>query len=310
MNNENVMVSVCMITYNHEKFITQAIEGVLIQKTNFPIELIIGEDCSTDSTRKIIEEYTLQNPGIIKPLYREKNIGIIPNFIATLSKCCGKYIAICEGDDYWTDPLKLQKQVDFLEENEDYIMCYHNAIIIDEHGNLISKSKLPEKMKRDFLNIVLITQTPLILTLSVCFRNLIKEVPTEMSKVLNGDTFLFSLLGSYGKGKYLDDINPAVYRRHTGGIWSMITLEEKSISSITTLFWLAQYYLRIGRNDYAHSFFEHIRYRISNMDSYENKPQQLNFAEKPESLLNRLINITFKFLKEFFHAFKPIRKVK
>ena len=131
------MVSVCMITYNHEKFIAQAIEGVLMQKTSFPIELIISDDCSPDNTKAIIERYAKENPSIIKPIYRNPNIGVMPNFIDSLKRCSGKYIAYCDGDDYWTDPLKLQKQVECLENDPNCSIVCTDFITIDENGNEI-----------------------------------------------------------------------------------------------------------------------------------------------------------------------------
>ena len=100
-----------------ENFIKDAIEGILMQKTSFPIELIIGEDCSTDNTRKIVEDYEEKYPNLIFAQYSEKNLGMMNNFFNVLQAAVGKYIALCEGNDYWTDPLKLQKQVYFLEEN-------------------------------------------------------------------------------------------------------------------------------------------------------------------------------------------------
>ena len=120
---EKPLVSVFMITYNHEKFIAQAIEGVLMQKTNFPFELIIGEDCSTDRTREIVVDYAQRFPEIIKPILHEKNVGMKSNMNTCMQACSGKYTAICEGDDYWIDSLKLQKQVGFLEAHSDFSMC-------------------------------------------------------------------------------------------------------------------------------------------------------------------------------------------
>ncbi|MCF6185625.1 MAG: glycosyltransferase, partial [Bacteroidales bacterium] len=113
-------VSILMLTYNHEKFIAQAIESVLMQKVSFNYELIIGDDCSQDNTQKIIREYQKKHPDIIKPVLRTKNIGANNNFVDIFKKATGKYIALLEGDDYWTDPNKLQKQVDFLEANPEY----------------------------------------------------------------------------------------------------------------------------------------------------------------------------------------------
>jgi glycosyltransferase involved in cell wall biosynthesis len=113
-----------MITYNHENYIREAIEGVLQQKCKFTIELVIGEDHSTDNTASIIKDYEIQYPDLIKARFNEINLGLIPNFLKTIEECSGKYIAICEGDDYWTDPYKLQKQVAFLEDNTEYSISH------------------------------------------------------------------------------------------------------------------------------------------------------------------------------------------
>lgn len=124
------LVSVIMLTYNHEKFVSKAIESVLCQKTYFPFEIIIGEDFSTDSTREICIEFTRNNPEKIKLLPSVENLGMLPNFIRTLNSCDGEYIAFCEGDDYWIDPLKLQKQVDFLNNNPDYAIVHTNKKVL------------------------------------------------------------------------------------------------------------------------------------------------------------------------------------
>lgn len=125
-------LSICCITYNHEKFIAQALDGFLMQKTNFDYEIVIGEDCSKDKTLEIIKSYQQQYPDRIKLLEHVSNIGVMPNFIETLKECSGKYIALCEGDDYWTDEYKLQKQVDFLEANDGYAICFTGYKIKNE----------------------------------------------------------------------------------------------------------------------------------------------------------------------------------
>lgn len=126
----DVMVSVLCAAYNHEKFIKDTIEGVINQKTDFKYELIIHDDASTDGTAQIIRKYEEAYPEIIKPIYQSENqfkkCKILPTFL--FPKVTGKYIALCEGDDYWIDENKLQKQIDFLEEHKDYSMCIHNAI--------------------------------------------------------------------------------------------------------------------------------------------------------------------------------------
>lgn len=118
-----ISVSVLMVTYNHENFISHAIESVLMQKTSFPFELVIGEDCSTDKTREIVIRYAQNYPLIVKALLPPMNLGIRQNSLNTFKECKGKYLAFLDGDDYWTDSNKLQKQVDFLEANPDYSIC-------------------------------------------------------------------------------------------------------------------------------------------------------------------------------------------
>jgi glycosyltransferase involved in cell wall biosynthesis len=118
------LVSVKMITYNHAPFIAQAIEGVLQQRTNFPFELIIGEDCSTDGTREIVFEYQRKHPDIIRVITSDHNVGVKINSMRTTKAGRGKYVAFCEGDDYWQSPDKLQKQVDYLESHPECGLVY------------------------------------------------------------------------------------------------------------------------------------------------------------------------------------------
>lgn len=127
------LVSVCMLAYNIEGFIAKAIEGVLHQKTSFPFELVIGEDSSRDGTRQVCETYAQQYPAIIRLLPETGNLGIAGNADRVLRQCRGKYIAICDGDDIWSDPLKLQAQVDFLEKNPDYGAVYSDVETITEN---------------------------------------------------------------------------------------------------------------------------------------------------------------------------------
>ena len=126
-----------MITYGHEKYIEEAINGVLMQECRFPIELIISNDCSPDNTNNIINNIIKNHPksDIIRYINHEKNIGMMPNFISALRNVNSKYVAICEGDDYWIDRFKLQKQVDFMEKNLDFSMCFHSVQITMAHKN-------------------------------------------------------------------------------------------------------------------------------------------------------------------------------
>lgn len=210
------MVSVCMITYNHEAYIRQAIEGVLKQICDFTFELIIGEDCSTDKTLDVCNELSETN-NQIRLLPSTANLGMMPNFVRTLSECRGKYIALCEGDDYWTDPYKLQKQVDFLEANADFSICFHR-VKIWQNGKL--KADFLTGNVNDTTTIIDLANGNYIHTPSVVFRNkLFDQFPPEFAESPVGDYFLHMLNARYGKIKKLPE-TMGVYRLHNGNNWA------------------------------------------------------------------------------------------
>ncbi len=120
-----------MITYNHSAYVAQAIDGILMQQADFDFELVIGEDFSTDNTRAICEDYASKYPQIIKLLPAEKNLGMMPNFVRTLKACKGLYVALCEGDDYWTDKNKLKIQIENLQKNSKYSFSFQNKEMKD-----------------------------------------------------------------------------------------------------------------------------------------------------------------------------------
>lgn len=211
---KNPVVSIVMITYGHEQFIKKAIEGVLMQICNFEIELIISNDCSPDKTDEIINEIIKNDsmPNSINYIKHSKNIGMMPNFIFTLKKAKAKYIALCEGDDYWTDPYKLQKQIDFLEGNEEFAMCFHDAWVIEDNKKLhqyVNKSRTVFKTEDLF-------ERHFIPTASIVFRNNI-QLPDWYSEVQSGDRLLLFFLSLQGNLKYLDEVM-SVYRLHDAGI--------------------------------------------------------------------------------------------
>lgn len=127
-------LSIICITYNQKDYIKQCLDGFIMQKTNFEFVAYIGDDCSTDGTIEIIQEYEQKYPNIIKGIYHNQNVGVNQNLLDVMSKCNTRYVAICEGDDYWTDPYKLQKQVDYLEEHSEYSACFHPVRIKWENG--------------------------------------------------------------------------------------------------------------------------------------------------------------------------------
>lgn len=235
-------VSICMITYNHEKFIREAIEGVLMQECDFDLELIIANDCSRDKTDTVIENILENHPRAswIKYIKHKENLGMMPNFIFAMQQCKGDYIALCEGDDYWTDSLKLQKQVNFLETNPDYVMCFHPVSILKTSGEIVDDfiTKVPENHEtiETLARLGNYIHTP-----SVIFRNIIKGFPFEFELSPIGDYFLYIMLAEHGKLKYLED-KMAVYRHGVGVITKMTLI--KRIENTNKLYTFIASYLK------------------------------------------------------------------
>lgn len=249
---DEIVVSICCVTYNHEHYIRDAIDGFLSQVVNFKYEIIIHDDASGDSTAKIIREYEDRYPDLFRCIYQSLNqysLGKKPfqSYVAPYAR--GKYIAFCEGDDYWTDPYKLQKQIDFLEENVDYVICYADAItrVGDKFIYDINEGCTHDLESEE------LKQSPNINTLTVCFRNIFQSQP-EFALAKYEDRVMWSYLGNYGKGKYLSCIKPSVYRAHNNGIHSSASIDQRCKMEFVTYVALYVYYDRIN-NDELKSFF-------------------------------------------------------
>jgi glycosyltransferase involved in cell wall biosynthesis len=229
-------VSVLMITYNHEKFIEQAIESVLMQETNFDYELVIGEDCSTDHTREIVIDYQKRFPEKIRLLLPEANIGMHENFARTYKACKGLYIALLEGDDYWTSPYKLQKQADFLDAHAECSMCFHPVIwFYQEDPSIDSRlpannSIWPSKYKKISTAEDLL-ENMYIQTGSVMLRSgPLMNYPVWLYEFGGADWALFILQAQHGKIGCLDEVMSA-YRKHSSGV-SYAFEEEKNYTEV------------------------------------------------------------------------------
>jgi glycosyltransferase involved in cell wall biosynthesis len=225
-------VAVFMVIYNHEKYIKTAIESIVCQKTNFPVKLFIGEDCSTDNSRQICLDMKSKYPGKIELLLNETNLGALRNAANVYEACInyGKYTAICEGDDYWTDCTKLQKQVDFLENNDDFNICCHRAKYLNEVKKTFRKPKYYNKTVFDQADIA---NHNLVQTLTVVFRNsAFRKLPKAYFDSISGDYFINMMLSETGKIKYLRE-TMAVYRQHSSGAWqsgSMVYGHKNTLS--------------------------------------------------------------------------------
>ncbi|PEN06501.1 hypothetical protein CRI93_09470 [Longimonas halophila] len=224
------VVSVHLLTYNHADYIREAIESVLMQEVDFPMEIVLGDDDSSDGTREICIEYAEQYPDLIRLQlhHRENNIHLhgrpthLFQYWYNTFSARGKYIAILSGDDYWTDPLKLQKQHDFLQANSEYALSFHDAKVAADKGKVVSESKTPDENKRDFSSEDMMSGA-YFPALSLFVLNIFEQVPEKLIFCINEDKVTISLLARYGKGHFQEEIDPAVYRVHDSSIWSSKT---------------------------------------------------------------------------------------
>ena len=234
----NVKLSVCCISFNQKEFIIKSLDGILAQKTDFRFEIIIHDDASTDGTKEIIESFQEKYPDIIFPYYQKENQYSkgVRGFMAKYNypRCRGKYIALCEGDDYWTDPYKLQKQVDFLEANSEYSLVFHKTKAIQK-GQLVEDNVIENRFdkvldKSNILTTDLLRIGNFIHTCSVVFRRDKLLIPKEMNFSPVGDYILFISLSQQGKIKRLEE-EMAVYRKGSGSYSSLspIDMQRKII---------------------------------------------------------------------------------
>lgn len=228
---QSIMVSIQCITYNQEDYIRDALDGFLMQKTNFPVEILIHDDASTDKTADIIREYEQKYPDLILPIYQKENVASKNNVAIgeiQRTRAKGKYFAICEGDDYWTDPLKLQKQVDFMEAHKNLVMCMHNAQTLNakgEFGKYFRYKKLKDKSiipKKQFIA----KGGGGFPTASIMMRaDLFESIPSYFTIGASPDFCIALHSITQGEIGYLQD-EMSVYRLKAKGSWSSNTSKE------------------------------------------------------------------------------------
>ncbi|HYW21521.1 MAG TPA: glycosyltransferase [Nodularia sp. (in: cyanobacteria)] len=275
MTPSSPLVSICCITYNHEKFIREAINGFLMQQTNFPIEIIIHDDASIDNTASIILEYQAKHPNLINAIlqtdnqYSSRGFGF---FSDMFDKAQGKYIALCEGDDYWTDPLKLQKQVDFLEANPDFAICFHQVKIWEE-GELRDDdiTTVPSNIS----TIVDLTGGNYIHTPSCVFRNNTSKIfGANFSRCPLGDYYIHMMNAQYGNIFCIDEVM-AVYRVHRNSIWSSKGLNYRQQKTLE-----AMIYVLSDLSDASSHVRQQLRLTIVNLAVYLYKYLPDEFGNK------------------------------
>jgi len=237
------IITVCVITYNHNEFISHALNSIAAQKTNFNYDILIADDCSTDGTKEKVLAFS-KSMSNVSLILQESNVGPAKNFIELISTPKTKYISYLEGDDYWSDPYKVQKQVDYLEANPECSITSHQVLDINEKGNLLSKSKKKEKSiiikKYKYFdeNFNETASQPG----SWVFRScLINSLPTIITKVIYGDDLMWIHFLNHGYA-YIFNYEMSCYRHHSNGIWSRKTSIHKCINQIINFKIISSYY--------------------------------------------------------------------
>lgn len=280
-----IKVSIVCITYNHEKYIRQALESFIMQKTNFDYEVLIGEDCSSDNTKIIIDEFKDKYPKIIKPIYRSRNIGIMKNLVGVLQKAKGRYISLCEGDDFFTDKNKLQQQVDFLDKNPEYSLCFHLVNVFYEK-NKNKNFIYPDPLRKFNFTTLELLKWNYIPTNTVMYRNQFNynKIPTN---IIPGDWYLHLYHAKVGKIGFINKIMSS-YRKHENGIWWNY---EKNINKSLKKFGYEQLLMHLeliklfdGNPKYKKTILNSINYIF-------NKIIEIDKKYKTKYVENILINI-------------------
>lgn len=240
------LLSVLCLTYNHEAFVAETMESFLAQRTGFEIEVVVADDCSTDGTLRVVEDFRHRFGARLRVLRTDVNLGVTRNFRRALAACRGRFVALCEGDDHWRGHDKLQRQVDFLEAHPRYVLAFHDAVVIGRTPQA-GRLQLPQgRFRRDASRAELSATRP-ISTLTVCFRNVLGPLPAELDQAPALDLCLWSLLGQHGEGRFMPDIEPACYRVHEGGVFSSQGDRNRYVMTAQSLLVLARVYARTGQ---------------------------------------------------------------
>jgi glycosyltransferase involved in cell wall biosynthesis len=223
------LVDVYIFAYNHEDFIARALEGVLMQDTSFPFHITILEDHSTDGTRDIVRRFAEGHPDLIDLELHERNLNSNRPFVDALSRSRARYVAVLDGDDYWTSPHKLRRQVDFLESHPDCALCFHRVEIVDQEG---TRNGLSPRHPSTFSTIGDLFASNFLYTCSVLYRrSALEDIPEWFHEIRAADRNLHLLAARSGRIGYLDEVM-AAWRRHLGGLWSGLGPVEQGLWAV------------------------------------------------------------------------------
>jgi len=313
----DVDVSVVVATYNHEKFIKQALESIVSQKTNFKFEILVGDDCSTDKTPLIINSIHLEHPDKIIPIIRNKNIGVYNNFQELFNLAKGKYIALNEGDDFWSDINKLQLQFDYMENHKECSVCYHPVRVIDDESGELH-GVFPTKLEGEKFTFERVFQSNIIQTNSVMYRNNVQKNQTLNPSTLPLDWFWHMHNSLYGEVHLLPNIM-ATYRKHQGGIWSKKSLffrenSEGNILVFDEINKLSNQYLHNEVIARLINYFDKLYWYYFELQNIEKLYQLLQLKPKLANLFFRINNIPIDTYKvksnnELLRKYQEIYKI-
>lgn len=313
---EEIKVSIVCMTFNHEKYIEKAIESFLSQKTNFKYEILIHDDASTDKTASIISKYVQENPKVIKAIFQKENqysqgVKITADILYPMVS--GKYIAFCEGDDYWIDSNKLQYQVDYMDDNDDCSVCVHAAYVVDVNLNKTISEVRPAKCDLDFsFEEVLIGGGGLFATSSMFFRsNFVKKLPEFYYSCSVGDYPKLIYLALKGRVHYIDKYL-SVYQIGIRDSWTTKNLSSNFFLThyIKRNEWLdeinkyteGKYIVEIEytklRNEFKMLLFQK-KYSELKEGKYRKIFQTLSLKEKIKIFVNRYSPFFIKILRKF-----------
>lgn len=277
-----------MVSYNHENYIAEAIESVIMQETQYSLEIVISDDCSTDKTKSIIHEYTIKYPNLIKAHYQKFNIGMSKNWMYAISECKGDYIALLEGDDYWIGSTKLQKQVSFLEQNKEFSICFNR--VYEQTGTAKVVSPLNPWDDESTFDIMSLASNNFMHTNSVIFRNnkLIDCLPIWFDKSPAVDFVVHMINAKNGLIKYFPDIF-GVYRKFSG-IWSTQTKLSQIKKVVLVLSYLEQYdfdvNVKTGLKLHKHTLLNELYIIMLRDNNFSYLGEMKTFLEQDTSFVN------------------------
>lgn len=290
-------VSVVLTTYNHARYIREAVEGVLMQRTTFPIELIITEDCSTDGTREIVQELAAQHPDLIRLMLSERNLNTNTVSARAIAAARGEYTAHLDGDDYWTDPGKLQRQADFLDAYPDCPLCFHDVVIWNEARNEAAGLYVRLTVPR-FSTLPQLLTNNCIPGCSPMFRTAaLRTMPAWVDEAEYGDWPTYLLLAQTGPVGFIPDVM-GVYRMHPDGYWSRLSFTEQLRMDIR---FLARVRPRLGRR-YDRDVRRSMALRYFQLGTFAEE----NFGDLPSAAAETLRSIR---LSPFHPGIPPGRRL-